>query len=118
VPPVGNFVAFAAVAAVIIAIPGPSVLFTISRALTMGRRVALLNVVGNAAGCYLQVIAVAVGVGVLLERSLLAFMVVKFAGAPTSSISASRRSGTAARSSTRSTRTRRWCRHAERCATV
>ena len=39
--------AFAAVVTVLIAIPGPSVLFTISRALTVGRRAALLTVVGN-----------------------------------------------------------------------
>ena len=67
--------------AVIVAIPGPSVLFTISRALTMGRRVALLNVAGNALGVYLQVAAVAVGIGAVVERSLLAFTLVKYLGA-------------------------------------
>jgi threonine/homoserine/homoserine lactone efflux protein len=72
---------FAAVAAVIIAVPGPSVLFTISRALTMGRRVALLNVAGNALGVYLQVVAVAFGVGAVVERSLVAYTVVKYVGA-------------------------------------
>ncbi len=41
---------FAALAAAVIAIPGPSVLFTVSRALTCGRRTALLNVGAVAAG--------------------------------------------------------------------
>lgn len=65
----------------LILVPGPSVLFTIGRALTVGRREALLTVVGNAAGCYLQVIAVAVGVGVIVERSVVVFTVIKLVGA-------------------------------------
>jgi threonine/homoserine/homoserine lactone efflux protein len=36
--PASHVLAFVAVATVLIAIPGPSVLFTISRALTVGRR--------------------------------------------------------------------------------
>ncbi len=65
----------------LILVPGPSVLFTIGRALTVGRREALLTVVGNAMGCYLQVIAVAVGVGVIVERSVVVFTVIKLVGA-------------------------------------
>lgn len=68
-------------AAVLIAVPGPSVLFTISRALIMGRRRALFTVLGNAFGAYMQVVAVAVGVGTLVERSMTLFTVVKWAGA-------------------------------------
>ncbi|TCP50974.1 threonine/homoserine/homoserine lactone efflux protein [Tamaricihabitans halophyticus] len=73
--------AFTITAVVVIAVPGPSVLFTISRALTVGRRDALLTVVGNAAGVYLQVIAVAFGLGTIVERSIVAFTVVKLVGA-------------------------------------
>ncbi len=73
--------AFAVLSLVMIVIPGPSVLFTIGRALTVGRREALLTVVGNAAGAYLQVVAVALGVGVVVERSAAVFTVVKLAGA-------------------------------------
>jgi threonine/homoserine/homoserine lactone efflux protein len=73
--------AFAALSLVMIVIPGPSVLFTIGRALTVGRREALLSVAGNAVGAYLQVVAVAFGVGVVVERSAVVFTVVKLAGA-------------------------------------
>lgn len=73
--------AFAVVVVVIIAVPGPSVMFTISRALTVGRRAALATVVGNEAGLCLQVVAAAFGFGALVERSALAFTVVKYAGA-------------------------------------
>lgn len=78
---VSHLWAFAAVAAVLIAVPGPSVLFTISRALIMGRRRALFTVLGNAFGAYTQVVAVAIGIGALVERSLVVFTVVKWAGA-------------------------------------
>jgi len=73
--------AFAALTIVLVAIPGPSVLFTIGRALSAGRREALLTVVGNAVGVYLQVIAVAFGIGTLVERSATAFTVIKLVGA-------------------------------------
>ncbi|WP_425427054.1 LysE family translocator [Actinophytocola xinjiangensis] len=72
---------FAALTVLLVLVPGPSVLFTIGRALSVGRRAALLTVAGNAAGCYVQVIAVAVGVGAVVERSAAVFTVVKFAGA-------------------------------------
>jgi len=72
---------FTGVAAIVIAIPGPSVLFTISRALTSGRRTALLTVVGNEAGLLLQAVAVAFGMGVLVERSVVVFTAVKLLGA-------------------------------------
>jgi threonine/homoserine/homoserine lactone efflux protein len=79
--PTSHVLAFAAVVTVLIAIPGPSVLFTISRALTVGRRSALVTVTGNALGVYTQVVAVAFGVGALVERSAEIFAIVKWAGA-------------------------------------
>jgi threonine/homoserine/homoserine lactone efflux protein len=72
---------FAALAATVIAIPGPSVLFTVSRALTSGRRTALFNVLGNEAGLVLQVVAVAFGMGAVAERSAQVFTAVKLLGA-------------------------------------
>jgi threonine/homoserine/homoserine lactone efflux protein len=72
---------FMAVALVIIVIPGPSVLFTISRALTYGRRTAVITVLGNTTGAYTQAVLVAIGLGTLVERSVLAFSLLKFAGA-------------------------------------
>ena len=76
-----HVLAFAAVVTGLIAVPGPSVLFTISRALTVGRRSALLTVVGNEIGLCVQVVAVAFGVGAVVERSAEVLTVVKLAGA-------------------------------------
>jgi threonine/homoserine/homoserine lactone efflux protein len=81
VPPTDALLAFAVLAFAIIVIPGPSVMFVVGRALTYGRRTALLTVAGNAAGFYTQVLLVAIGVGAVLERSIVAYNVVKFVGA-------------------------------------
>lgn len=72
---------FAALSLVLIVIPGPSVLFIVGRALAVGRQAILTTVVGNSAGEYAQVTAVALGLGLLLEGSVLAFTVVKLLGA-------------------------------------
>jgi threonine/homoserine/homoserine lactone efflux protein len=72
---------FAAVAFVIIVVPGPSVLFTISRALTYGRRTAIVTVLGNTSGMYAQALLVAFGLGALVERSIIVFTVLKLVGA-------------------------------------
>lgn len=72
---------FAAAAFVLIVIPGPSVLFVISRGVTLGRRAAVLTVVGNAAGAAVQVAAVAAGVGAVVERSVVAYEVLRLGGA-------------------------------------
>jgi threonine/homoserine/homoserine lactone efflux protein len=79
--PFGNWLAFALAALVIILIPGPSVLFVIGRSLAFGRRGGLLSVLGNALGVLPQVIAVAVGVGVIVAQSIVAFTIVKLVGA-------------------------------------
>lgn len=77
----GQFAAFAALTFLMIVVPGPSVLFTISRALTVGRRDALITVAGNATGVYLQVLAVAFGLGALVTQSATVFTAIKLAGA-------------------------------------
>lgn len=74
-------VAFGLVALVLIAIPGPSVVFTIGRALTYGRTVALTTVVGNSFGLLAVLILVSLGLGNLVATSDAAFEVVKVGGA-------------------------------------
>lgn len=69
-----------ATALVVIVVPGPSVLFVVSRALASGRRVAVWSIVGNALGEYVQVVAVAFGIGALAERSVAAFTSLKLVG--------------------------------------
>ncbi|MFC1419540.1 LysE family translocator [Streptacidiphilus cavernicola] len=73
--------AFAAMSLLLIVIPGPSVLFVVGRALAHGRRTALLSVLGNTVGAYVLVLAVALGIGPLVARSVLAFTALKLVGA-------------------------------------
>ena len=72
---------FAVTCLIVIAIPGPSVLFVIGRALAYGRRTALASVAGNVAGVQVVAMSVALGVGTLVQRSDTVFMIVKFGGA-------------------------------------
>ncbi|MFI6843081.1 LysE family translocator [Kitasatospora sp. NBC_00085] len=76
-----RLLAFAAMSFLLIVIPGPSVLFVIGRALAQGRRAALTTVVGNTLGAYVLVVAVAFGVGAVVERSVLVYTGLKLAGA-------------------------------------
>jgi threonine/homoserine/homoserine lactone efflux protein len=79
--PTSHLLAFTVTAFVIIAIPGPSVLFTVSRAITLGRGAGVATVAGNTVGAFTQVVAVAFGIGPLVERSVAVFTVLKLAGA-------------------------------------
>ena len=79
--PTGHLLAFALVSFVLIVVPGPNVLFVISRSLTLGRAAGVGSAVGGQIGVYAQVAAVALGVGAVVERSVALFTVIKLAGA-------------------------------------
>lgn len=81
VPPADAMLAFFVTAVVIIVVPGPSVLFVVSRALAHGRSAALASVVGNAIGCVVVLVLVALGLGAVVQSSQLAFTALKVAGA-------------------------------------
>ncbi|WP_194824253.1 LysE family translocator [Nocardia sp. XZ_19_231] len=76
-----HLVSFAGLAFLLVIVPGPSVLFTIGRALTVGRRSALMTVLGNAIGVYGQVVAVAFGLGTVVAASAAVFTAIKLVGA-------------------------------------
>lgn len=67
-------------AVVIILAPGPSVLFVIARAISWGRKVAVLTVLGNALGALVLSAVVALGFGPLLSRSELLYASVQWGG--------------------------------------
>ena len=66
---------------ILVVVPGPSVLFVISRGVALGRRAAVLTVVGNELAMVVQVLLVAAGVGSLVQRSVIAFELLRLAGA-------------------------------------
>lgn len=80
-PSGSSLLAFALASVLILLVPGPSVLFTVGRAISAGRREALLTVVGNAAGILTQIVLIAVGLGPLVAASATAYTVLKVVGA-------------------------------------
>jgi threonine/homoserine/homoserine lactone efflux protein len=79
--PTDHLAAFLLTIYILIVIPGPSVLFTISRGVALGRRAALATVLGNTSGLVAQLLLVAVGLGAILARSEAVYTVVKLVGA-------------------------------------
>jgi threonine/homoserine/homoserine lactone efflux protein len=76
-----TLVGIVAVSVIVVAAPGPSVLFAVSRALLSGQRQALLVAAGNASGLFAQVLVVAAGLGVVVSGSDLGYSVLRWAGA-------------------------------------
>lgn len=79
--PVPNLLAFVLASALLIMIPGPSVLFVLGRSIALGRRGGLLSVLGNALGMLPAIAAVALGIGALVAQSVVIFTIVKIVGA-------------------------------------
>lgn len=79
--PFETLLPFIAFSLVIIAIPGPSVMFAISRALVLGKRGAVITVVGNGIGVFAQAVAVSVGLGLLIQSNDTLMTVIRLAGA-------------------------------------
>ena len=80
-PPIEAVVAFALTSLILIAVPGPSVLFVIGRSLAWGRSAGLWTVLGNELGSLVPIAAVAFGVGSIVAQSVAVFTAVKVLGA-------------------------------------
>jgi threonine/homoserine/homoserine lactone efflux protein len=79
-PPIGDVIAFAIASFLIIIIPGPSVLFTIGRGISYGKKAALVNVAGNSVGMFIGSLAVAIGIGTFVQSSDIAYALVGVLG--------------------------------------
>jgi len=67
-------------AMIIILAPGPSVLFVIARAIAWGRATAVATVAGNVLGAFALSIAVALGLGPVIQHSKIAYITVQIFG--------------------------------------
>ena len=79
--PSSHLLAFALLSFALIIVPGPNVIFVVTRSLMLGRAAGVGSALGGVAGEYMQVMAVAFGIGALVERSVALFTVIKLAGA-------------------------------------
>lgn len=80
-PTLSQFAAFGAACVVLIAVPGPSVMFIIGRTLSLGRSAALATVLGNALGSYTVGVVVSLGIGPLVQRLPTSLVIIKLVGA-------------------------------------
>ena len=80
-PTFSHFALFVPAALVLLLIPGPAVLYVVTRSVQQGRRAGLLSVAGLHTGTLLHITAAAVGLSALLARSAVIFSIVKYAGA-------------------------------------
>lgn len=79
-PSPSTLATFALAALVLAAMPGPGLLYVISRTLASGRRHGLASCVGAAVGGAVHVVAGMVGVSALIMASATAFAILKFCG--------------------------------------
>jgi threonine/homoserine/homoserine lactone efflux protein len=72
---------FVTTAAILLAIPGPAVLYIVGRSIGQGRNAGLVSALGIGIGTLIHTAAAAVGLSALLVSSATAFSVVKYLGA-------------------------------------
>ena len=80
-PDTAHLVAFILAGWLLNLTPGPDVLYIVSNALRSGVRAGIVAGLGITAGCFVHIVAAAVGVGTLLAASTEAFTVLKYVGA-------------------------------------
>lgn len=80
-PTIEVLIAFAIASLILIVIPGPSVLFSIARALEYGRTGGIFSVLGNTLGSFVIALLVAFGIGSIVTQSATLFTIVKLLGA-------------------------------------
>jgi len=80
-PSLETYALFIATALVLLAIPGPAVLYVVSRSIDQGRRAGLASVLGITTGTVVHVTLAAVGLSSLILASRVAFDAVRYVGA-------------------------------------
>ena len=80
-PSAHAFAVFIPAALVLLAIPGPAVLYIIATSVEGGRRHGLLSVAGIHIGSLVHVVAAVAGLSALIVSSAIAFSTVKYVGA-------------------------------------
>jgi len=77
----GRYALFLAATLALLVVPGPAVLYIVTRSIHQGRRAGLVSVLGIHVGTLVHIAAATAGLSALLVSSATAFSVVKYAGA-------------------------------------
>ena len=80
-PSASTLAVFALASFLLIVVPGPAVLYVVTRSIAQGRRAGLVSMLGVEAGGLVHVTAAAIGLSAIIASSATAFTVVKLAGA-------------------------------------
>ncbi len=80
-PSLSTYAVFVATCLALLAIPGPAVLYIVSRSIDQGRTAGLLSAAGVTSGTLVHIAAAAIGLSSLVLASAVAFNVVRYAGA-------------------------------------
>jgi threonine/homoserine/homoserine lactone efflux protein len=81
VPEPHTFLVFAAASALLVLVPGPAVIYIVTRSVRHGRTAGLVSTLGIEVGGLVHVAAATLGLSALLASSATAFGVVRYAGA-------------------------------------
>jgi threonine/homoserine/homoserine lactone efflux protein len=80
-PSLSTYAVFVATCLALLAIPGPAVLYIVSRSIDQGRTAGLLSAAGVTTGTLVHIAAAAIGLSSLVLASAVAFDAVRYAGA-------------------------------------
>lgn len=80
-PSASTLAAFAVASLLYAAIPGPNIIYIMTRGISQGRRAAVVSALGLETGNLVHITAAAAGLSALLASSTAAFSAVKYAGA-------------------------------------
>ncbi|MEP3388118.1 MAG: LysE family translocator [Reichenbachiella sp.] len=76
-----NILLFIAAATILIVVPGPALLYIMTKSIEQGYKAGLASVLGVGVGAMVHVVAAAVGISALLVASATAFSILKYGGA-------------------------------------
>jgi threonine/homoserine/homoserine lactone efflux protein len=80
-PDASTLLLFAGASLALLAIPGPAVIYVVTRSIGQGRPAGIVSVLGVETGTFAYALAAAAGLSGLIAASATAFTVVKYAGA-------------------------------------
>ena len=80
-PNFSNLTLFVIASIALIVVPGPAVLYIVTKSIEQGRRAGIASVLGISAGTLAHIGAAALGISAILTTSAMAFAVVKYLGA-------------------------------------
>ncbi|WP_283133810.1 LysE family translocator [Rhizohabitans arisaemae] len=80
-PSTTTFITFAIASLALALVPGPAVVYVLTRSVSQGRNAGLVSALGIHTGTLVHIVAAVIGLSSLIASSAIAFSVIKYAGA-------------------------------------